>query len=151
MEKHRPSRKKGVFRWTLLALAAAILLGLGLRFFGSPGVNAALGGYMLTPLKTMFLNALKLVVGPVVFFMIASSVAGISDLKVYGRIGAKVLGLYLLTSVAAICVGVGVSAVLDPAPERCWRQGPPTRQSPRRYPWWIPWWGSCPATCFHPF
>lgn len=111
----RPSRSKSAFRMTLVALLAAIVAGLLLRFFASAGFNAGVDEYLLTPLKTMFLNALKLVVGPVVFFMIASSVAGISDLKVYGRIGAKVLGLYLLTSVTAICVGVGVSAMLDPS------------------------------------
>ena len=115
MRQARPPRKKSAFRKTFLAFLAAIILGLLLRFLGSDSLNAAVSGYLLTPLKTMFLNALKLVVVPVVFFMISSSVAGISDLKVYGRIGAKVLGLYLLTSVAAICVGFGVSFFLDPS------------------------------------
>lgn len=111
----QPSRKTAAFRKTLIALLAAIILGLLLRFLGSSGFNAAVDEYLLTPLKTMFLSALKLVVVPVVFFMISSSVAGISDLKVYGRIGARVLGLYLLTSVAAICMGMGISALLQPS------------------------------------
>lgn len=108
-------RQKATFRKTLIALLAAIVLGLLLRFFGSDGLNGAIDRNLLTPLKSMFLNALKLVVTPVVFFMISSSVAGISDLKAYGRIGAKVLGLYLFTSVMAILVGVGISALLDPS------------------------------------
>lgn len=111
----QPSRKTAAFRKTLIALLAAIILGLLLRFLGSSGFNAAVDEYLLTPLKTMFLSALKLVVVPVVFFMISSSVAGISDLKAYGRIGARVLGLYLLTSVAAICMGMGISALLQPS------------------------------------
>lgn len=109
------SRKKAAFGETVIALFAAVIIGLLLRFLGSDGAGAAAGAYLLTPLKTMFLSALKLVVVPVVFFMISSSVAGISDLKVYGRIGVKVLGLYLLTSVAAICMGMGASAVLRPS------------------------------------
>lgn len=111
----QPPRQKAAFRKTMIAFLAAILTGLLLRFLGNEGLNGVIDSYLLTPLKTMFLSALKLVVVPVVFFMISSSVAGISDLKVYGRIGAKVLGLYLLTSVVAICVGFGVSGLLDPS------------------------------------
>lgn len=108
-------RQKATFRKTLIALLAAVVLGLLLRFFGGSSLNTVIAGNILTPLKSMFLNALKLVVTPVVFLMISSSVAGISDLKAYGRIGAKVLGLYLFTSVLAVLVGVGVSAVFDPS------------------------------------
>ncbi len=113
--KRTSKRKKAAFRKTLTALVAAIFVGLLLRLVGTDSLNAAVSEYLLTPLKTMFLNALKLVVAPVVFFMISSSVAGISDLKVYGRIGVKVLGLYLCTSVLAVCVGFGVSGILKPS------------------------------------
>lgn len=112
---NRPPRQKAAFRTTLLALLAAILVGLLLRLCGPDSLNAGIEEYLLSPLKTMFLNALKLVVAPVVFFMISSSVAGISDLKVYGRIGAKVVGLYLCTSALAVCVGLGIFGLLEPS------------------------------------
>lgn len=108
------SRSKTSFRPTLIALGLAVLLGLALRFLGLSGVNEALSGYLLEPLKDMFLRALKLVVVPVVFFMISSSVAGISDLRTYGRIGGKVILMYLFTSVAAIVLGIGLSLFLKP-------------------------------------
>lgn len=72
---NRPPRQKAAFRTTLLALLAAILVGLLLRLCGPDSLNAGIEEYLLSPLKTMFLNALKLVVAPVVFFMISSSVA----------------------------------------------------------------------------
>lgn len=108
------SKSGGSFRPTLIALGAAVVLGCVLRILGSEGVNAALSGYLLEPLKTMFLRALKLVVVPVVFFMIASSVAGISDLRVYGRIGTKVVLMYMFTSVVAIVFGIALSYLLRP-------------------------------------
>lgn len=114
MHPSNSSRQHAASRKTLAALLAAIILGLTLRFLGSEGFLSAVSAYLLTPLKTMFLNALKLIVAPLVFFMICSSVAGISDLKVYGRIGAKVLGLYLFTSVLAVCTGFGVFGLLTP-------------------------------------
>lgn len=105
---------KTSFRPTLMALGAAIVLGLFLRFFSLPGLNGVLADYVLEPLKAMFLRALKLVVVPVVFFMIASSVAGISDLRAYGRLGAKVILTYVVTSAMAIGVGIGLALLLHP-------------------------------------
>lgn len=114
MKNQKTRKKGGSFRYTLLALLAAVLVGAILRVIGNEQVIAAVDAYLLTPVKTMYLSSLKLVVTPVVFFMISSSVAGISDYKAYGRIGIKVISLYLMTSVAAICVGFGVSQTLHP-------------------------------------
>lgn len=108
------SHSKTSFRPTLIALGAAVVMGLSLRFLGFAEVNAILSGYLLEPLKDAFLRALKLVVVPVVFFMISSSVAGISDLRTYGRIGTKVIVTYLLTSAVAIGVGLGLALVFRP-------------------------------------
>lgn len=105
---------KTSFRPTLMALGAAIVLGIFLRFFSFSGLNGVLADYLLEPLKAMFLRALKLVVVPVVFFMIASSVAGISDLRSYGRLGAKIVLTYVVTSAAAIGVGIGLALLLHP-------------------------------------
>lgn len=104
----------GGFRAMLLALGAALCVGGLLRFVLGEGAATVARDYILSPGKTMYLAALKLVVGPVVFFMIASSVAGVSDYKAYGRIGGKVLGLYMTTSVLAIGLGMGTALLLHP-------------------------------------
>ncbi len=100
-------------RALLWALAAAVLLGLGLRAAGGAWAEAVCL-YVLMPLRTMYLAALKLVVGPLVFCMIGASVAGLSDYKAYGRIGAKVAGLYIFTSAVACAVGLAVALWLRP-------------------------------------
>ncbi len=103
----------------LWALLAAVLAGLLLRLPGG-GWTEGVQTYVLEPMRTMYLAALKLVVGPLVFCMIGASVAGISDFKVYGRIGAKVLGLYMFTSAVACGLGIAVGLVFRPG----WGQVP---------------------------
>lgn len=106
--------KHSLFFHTMVALISAIFLGLILRYLCGGTVTNFVTENILTPLKTMYLNALKLVVTPVVFFSISSSVSGISDYKSYGRIGMKVGFLYMFTSVAAIAIGIGVATLLRP-------------------------------------
>ena len=108
--KSRPQTLKVIS----IAFVAAIVVGLLLRFYGGAGLNDAISGYILTPLRTMFLNALKMLVVPVVFFAISSSVAGVSDIREYGRIGVKVFSFYTFTSFVAILVGYAVYQMLQP-------------------------------------
>ncbi len=111
--KRKPAMKKQGTKRLLRALLAAVLTGLLLRALGGSWMEGA-RLYVLEPLRTMYLAALKLVVGPLVFCMIGASVAGISDFKVYGRIGAKVLGLYMFTSAIACGLGLAVATVFRP-------------------------------------
>ena len=103
---------------TLGSLAAGLLAGILLRSALPADVNAAVSTNFFTPVSTMFLNALKMVVAPLVLFSIASSVAEFNDLRSLGRIAAKILGGYSITSVIAILVGAAVWFVFpigDPA------------------------------------
>ena len=108
--KSRPQTLKVIS----IAFVAAIVVGLLLRFYGGAGLNDAVSMYVLTPLRTMFLNALKMLVVPVVFFAISSSVAVVSDIREYGRIGMKVFSFYTFTSFVAILVGYIVYQILQP-------------------------------------
>lgn len=108
--KSRPQTLKVIS----IAFVAAVVVGLLLRFYGGDSLNGGISTYVLTPLRTMFLNALKMLVVPVVFFAISSSVAGVSDIREYGRIGVKVFSFYTFTSFVAIIVGYVVYQLLQP-------------------------------------
>ena len=97
-----------------LAFCLAIVAGLLLRYFGGETLRTLTADYLLTPLRTMFLNALKMIVVPVVFFAISSSVASVSDIREYGRVGMKVLLFYTMTSFLAIFVGFLVYQIVQP-------------------------------------
>lgn len=102
------------FYLCLCALLSAILAGLLLSTVAPSSWNTALNGYILTPIKTMYLNALKLIAAPVVFLSIAGCISKQSNLSGLGRIGGKVIGYYMLTTVLAVAVGIGVFHLLSP-------------------------------------
>ncbi len=62
----------------------------------------------------LFLNAFKLMVVPVVFFSLVDGINAMEDPRSLGRVGIKTLWLYLLTTVVAISLGLGVAFVFSP-------------------------------------
>ncbi|MEM9737561.1 MAG: dicarboxylate/amino acid:cation symporter [Bacteroidota bacterium] len=70
--------------------------------------------YYLQPLGTLFINSLQLVVVPLIFTSLIVSINSIQDTKKLTRIGLKTIGLYLLTTLFAVSLGVGIGAYLQP-------------------------------------
>ncbi|MGK3992722.1 dicarboxylate/amino acid:cation symporter [Sorangium sp. So ce1024] len=93
------------YRFTLILLAAiAAGAGLGLVL----GERAA----VIKPLGDLFLNLLFTLVVPLIFFSIASAVAGMGSLRRLGRIVGAMLGVFVATGlVAAALMLVAVKAV----------------------------------------
>ncbi|HAB26458.1 MAG TPA: dicarboxylate/amino acid:cation symporter [Xanthomarina gelatinilytica] len=60
----------------------------------------------IDPFGTIFINLLKLIAVPLVLFSIISGVANIGDPSSLGRMGGKTLGIYLLTTIMAISLGL---------------------------------------------
>ena len=104
--------------FTLLGLGLGILVGIILKQAAPGAVSGAISDNIFSPVYTMFMNALKLIVGPLVFCSVASSIADFGDLKALGRIALKVVGMYLITSMIAFFVGFGsysLFSIGDPA------------------------------------
>ena len=68
----------------------------------------------IDPFGTIFINLLKLIAVPLVLFSIISGVANIGDPSSLGRMGGKTLGIYLLTTVMAISLGLLLVNVVKP-------------------------------------
>lgn len=99
---------------TLSAFVLAIILSVILRNFAADGFIAALNDNLLVPGKTMFLNALKMIVAPVVFFSIVSCIAQFGNFSEMGKIGIKVVAFYFLATFVAIAIGIGIFDLLKP-------------------------------------
>ncbi|MBN2490056.1 MAG: dicarboxylate/amino acid:cation symporter [Planctomycetes bacterium] len=67
----------------------------------------------VSPFGTIFVNMLKMIVIPVVFFSLVVGAASLPVRK-FGRVGTKVIGWYLLTSLLAALVGVALALVVNP-------------------------------------
>lgn len=90
----------------LAALIMGIMAGLILQNYLPEQASAFLVQNVFSPVYNVMMNALKMLVAPLVFFSIASSIAEFSDIKALGRIAVKITGMYVLTSILAILTGL---------------------------------------------
>ena len=84
------TKDKSVIVNTVIALLLGILFGSVLKFLVPENLTNAVIDYALDPVKTMFMSALKIIIAPVVFFSIVSSVSQFKEMTELGRIGVKV-------------------------------------------------------------
>ena len=95
-----------------LSLAAKTFIGFGLGIV--LGVIFGEKASIVKPLGTIFLNMIKMIVVPMVFFSITAGVAALSDIKKLRNIGVKVVGLYAITSAISVCIGLIMANVTNP-------------------------------------
>lgn len=101
-----------------LALHWKIIIGMVLGIIWAL-VSSSMGWSEFTinwidPFGTIFINLLKLIAVPLVLFSIISGVANIGDPSSLGRMGGKTLGIYLLTTILAISLGLVLVNVVKP-------------------------------------
>lgn len=99
---------------TFIALFLGLLLGLLAKFVLSAHATEILTGYALNPIRTVFMNALKIIIAPVVFFSIVTCFSQFNNLSELGKVGAKVIGMYLLTTLIAIAISIGAFYLVQP-------------------------------------
>ena len=103
-----------------LALHWQILIALGLGGLAGwvSGEEGQLFGVQLIGVYdfvgTLFLNGLKMLIVPLIASSIIVGVAGIGSSANLGRLGGKTLGFYLLTTLAAILVGLVLVNLVRP-------------------------------------
>jgi len=103
-----------VFRILFCFLAGSLLGGLFWYISSVTGrpVAVIIIPYV-SPFGTVLINMLKMIVIPIIFFSLVVGAASL-PLKRFGRIGLKVIAWYLLCSILAALVGVGLASVINP-------------------------------------
>ena len=91
-----------------IALALGILTGV---IFAATGHSKFAVNY-IKPFGTIFLNLIKWVVTPLVFFSIMSGVISMRDIKKVGSVGIKTVLYYLVTTAFAITIGLLVANLM---------------------------------------
>ena len=92
----------------------AVVVGVLLKSFAPESFYLPLNDNILSPVKTIFMNELKMIVAPVVFFSIVSCIGQFSDLSELGKIGGKTIAFYLFTTLIATALGAGVYYLFQP-------------------------------------
>lgn len=92
----------------------ALFLGVAWALFsGTFGLNDITTDW-LDPFGKIFINCLKFIAIPLVLFSIVSGVTGLGDPASLGKMGLKTLGLYLVTTITAISLGLIVVNLFQP-------------------------------------
>ena len=95
-----------------LSMSAKVFLGFG--------IGAVLGLLFqekilfVQPVGDLFLKLIQMIVIPLIFCSIISGIASIGDVAKLKRIGAKVMGFYIVTTILSTILGLAVSYLMQP-------------------------------------
>lgn len=100
--------------FTLAAIVLAVIVGVLMRMCLAESIYTVFCDSVLQTIKTIYMNLLSMIVGPVVFLSMITCMMQFSDMRSFGRIGGKTMGIYIFTSAVAAVVGVGVFYLIQP-------------------------------------
>lgn len=107
--------RKSITHQILLATALAIVIGSGLHVIAPK--DSSLYKVLVEGLfdlgGQLFLNSLKMLVIPLIFFSLSTGVAGIQDAKQLGRIGFQTLLFFFLSTALALTLGLVMSSLIE--------------------------------------
>ena len=98
----------------MTALFAGVAVGLGIRAFLPEAAGMFVTQNFFTSVTDIFVSCVKMLIGPLMFFTISSSIASYSDLSALGRMGGKLITRYLLNALIAMALSAAVLLALKP-------------------------------------
>ena len=109
---NRKSNMGSIWRWYtsmsfMFKMTAGFIIGIAL------GLILGESSSFLSPLGTLFLNLLKMVVIPLVVFSLMVAVNH-SNPKELGRIGLKIFPFYMISTGAAVVLGIALAKLTNP-------------------------------------
>ena len=95
---------KTLYFQVLVGIALGVLVGWLWPDFGAS----------LKPLGDGFIKLVKMIITPVIFLTVVTGIAGMADLKAFGRVGGKAMAYFLTFSTLALVVGLVVGNLARP-------------------------------------
>jgi aerobic C4-dicarboxylate transport protein len=95
---------RSLYFWVVVGIAAGALLGW----------LWPQGGQALKPLGDGFVKLVRMIITPVIFLTVVTGIAGMRDLKAFGRVGARAMAYFLAVSTLALAIGLGVANLVHP-------------------------------------
>lgn len=101
-------------KFILFGMLFGVLTGLLLKQVQQNNfVSDFIIGGVVEIIGTLFLNALRMMVIPLVFVSIVCGMNTLKETREIGRIGFKTFFMYLCTTAVAICIALGVSSLFN--------------------------------------
>ena len=105
MEENKVVKKSSLTRNILIALVLAIVIGLLMQ-----NHSGFLNSY-IKPFGDIFLNLIKFIVTPIVFFSIIGGIVSMKDIRKVGEVGIFTIIYYFLTTACALIIGLGSARI----------------------------------------
>ncbi|MCH4891256.1 dicarboxylate/amino acid:cation symporter [Acidaminobacter sp. JC074] len=116
-------KKMGLSTKIFIGLILGIITGLLMYVVkGQAGETSSIAGiidnffigFVFELIGGIFVNAIRMMIVPLVFVSLTLGAASIGDIKKLGRIGGKTVGFYLVTTAIAISIAILIATVVQP-------------------------------------
>ena len=94
----------------IIGMIAGLLYGLGASQIGLNQFTID----WIKPVGTIFVNLLKLIAVPLVLASLVVGISNLSDIRKLSRLGGKTIGIYMVTTVFAISIGLILVNIVQP-------------------------------------
>lgn len=114
--------KKPIIKELWFRVLLGLLLGIAFGFWMS-GVSAenmfGMNGKTIVteyikPIGTVFINLIKMVVVPLIFFSLVAGITSMTNSESFKRVGVKSVAAYLMTGAFAVCIGLAFAEFFQP-------------------------------------
>jgi len=99
---------KRLFKNLTFQVLTAIVIGILLGIFAPETAR------MMEPLGTIFINAVKMIIAPIIFLTIVIGIAKMGDMKKVGRVGGKALLYFEIVTTIALAIGLIIANIVKP-------------------------------------
>ncbi len=101
--------KMQLWKKVMIGLVIGLLLGLDLKFYEVPGYSEYL---KLIGMK--FIDLIMMIVAPLIFLSLISGINNMTDSKALERVGFKAVGIYVLSAMFAVLLGLLMAEIFQP-------------------------------------
>ncbi|MBQ3854722.1 MAG: cation:dicarboxylase symporter family transporter, partial [Anaerovibrio sp.] len=112
---HSSSSKKAF--QIIAGLVTGLILGVVLKYFLNEAGIRWVESIILTPIQSMFIQALMMLAGPLIFFSIMSGITGMSNAADIGKMGGKLLGVSVMKLALVLLIGTALGIWVGAIPE----------------------------------
>lgn len=104
--------KKIALHWQILiGMVLGVVVGFVFTHFDG---GVAIVQNWIKPFGTIFINALKLIAVPLILGSLIKGVSDLQDIAKLSKMGGKTIGMYLFTTVVAVCLGLVLVNIIQP-------------------------------------
>ena len=107
-------KKRSITTKILFGLLLGLVAGIIFNIIDVAPINEYFVGGVLDVIGTVFINAIRMIVVPLVFASIVIGANSMSDVRKLGRIGGKTIVFYLVTTAIAITLAIILASIVKP-------------------------------------